>query len=319
MPIPVSVIVPLYNKAPFVRRALDSIARQTFRDFEVIVVNDGSTDGGGHIASEYPDARVRVITQANAGPGAARNRGIAEAAGEFIATLDADDEWASEYLGHSLALFEKHGPAVVTVTSAYLEEPAGRSTVPMWRRRGLTDGVHRIAESTSPALLTYMLAYMTPCSTVARAAAIRKWGGFYDQDHCLYAEDAVLWLKVLLNETVAFSLEPLVRVHFEASGVSHKRHVRPVEPFLQRPELVEAACPDRLRPLLRRFLAGRAYKTACVLGYWGLWRQAAALRRRFAMPGWRLPYYFPSLVCSTPVGAALGWVARRARGPANAA
>src|SRR5262249_7159571 len=86
----VSIITPLYNKAPYIRRTLDSVAAQTFRDFELIVVDDGSTDGGERLVADYVDERVRLIRQPNAGPGAARNRGIAEARGELLAFLDAD-------------------------------------------------------------------------------------------------------------------------------------------------------------------------------------------------------------------------------------
>jgi glycosyltransferase involved in cell wall biosynthesis len=89
----VSIIIPLYNKAPYVRRALESIAAQSLSDFEVIVIDDGSTDDGAAIVAGYSDARYRLIHQANAGPGAARNTGIAQSRGEFIAFLDADDEW----------------------------------------------------------------------------------------------------------------------------------------------------------------------------------------------------------------------------------
>src|SRR5664280_442891 len=93
-----SIVVPLFNKAAYIRRALDSVARQTFGDFEVIIVDDGSTDGGEKIAGSYPDARFRVIYQENQGPGAARNAGIAEATGELTAFLDADDEWLPRHL-----------------------------------------------------------------------------------------------------------------------------------------------------------------------------------------------------------------------------
>jgi GT2 family glycosyltransferase len=321
MPPSVSVIIPLYNKAAHVRRSLDSVASQTFKDFEVIVVNDGSTDGGERVVAGYEDARFRLVSQPNAGPGAARNCGIAEAAGEVLAFLDADDEWMPEYLSRGVRLLEESGAA--TATSGYFQHPPGESREQMWRARGIEEGTHRLSPETPPALVVSMVAYMSPWSTVARAEVVRRLGGFYAEDRCLYAEDAFLWLKVLLNEKVAFSLEPLVRFHQEASELSKNlKGARPVEPFLLHPEQVEASCPAVLRPLLARVLAARALKTACVLGYWGRWREARALKRRFAVAGgWRLPNYVPAQVCSTPLGSGLGSAWRaihklRAKAPA---
>ncbi len=304
----VSIIIPLYNKAPYVRRALDSIAAQTFADFEAIVVDDGSTDEGAAIVAGYSDARFRMIRQANAGPGAARNAGLAQARGEFIAFLDADDEWLPNYLQESISKLESLGSEVASLTSGYIEHPSGESTESMWRKRRLTNGVHRLQPDTEAALVVSMLAYMSPCSTLARAEVIRRWGGFYDREKSAFAEDAFLWLKVLLNETVAFNLKPLVQFHREASGLSKNLNdSRPVEPFLKDASEIEAACPPRLRDLLRDVLAIRAAKTACVLGYWGHWREARSLVRRFtSAKNWRLPYHASAVVCSTPVGSLLG-------------
>ena len=117
----VSVIVPLYNKAAYVRRALDSISRQTFTDFEVIVVDDGSTDKGPALVTAFADKRIRMLTQANLGPGAARNRGIERARGELIAFLDADDEWLPNYLEESVRLLDGYGTGVASITSGYIE------------------------------------------------------------------------------------------------------------------------------------------------------------------------------------------------------
>lgn len=304
----VSIIIPLYNKAPYVRRALDSIAAQTFADFETIVVDDGSTDDGPEIAAAYPDARLRLIRQDNSGPGAARNAGIAQARGEFLAFLDADDEWLPNYLAEGVRLLESSGPEVASVTCGYIEYPSGASTENVWRRRGITAGVHRIHLGTSPSLFVSMLAYMSPWSTLARAEVIRKWGGFYDREKCRYGEDATLWFKILLNETVAFNLQPLACFHREASGLSNNLNgSRPIEPFLKDASDIEAACPAELRDLASRVIAIRAAKTACVLGYWGHWREARSLMRQFtSAKNWRLPYHAPALVCSTPVGPLLG-------------
>lgn len=308
----VSIVIPLYNKERWVSRALDSVAGQSYADFELLVVDDGSSDGGARIVSNYGDARFRLITQANGGPGAARNRAIAEAKGEFLAFLDADDEWLPNYIEESIRILDDSGSEVASVSSGYIEDPDGFSRKPMWRARGITDGPFRLCPNTPPLAAVYRLAYMSPCSTVVRAGILRKWGGFYSRNRCVYAEDAHLWLKILLNETVAFQLDPMVRFHTEASELSENLDgARPLEPFLQDPSEIDAACPPQLRDLLSNILAIRAFKTACVLGYWGRWREAKLMRKRFSVPGdWKLPYYLPSIICSTPVGATLGRLSR---------
>lgn len=89
----ISVIVPVYNTAPYLRQCLDSICNQTYQNLEVICVNDGSTDNSAEILEEYAakDSRIIVITQTNAGPSVARNVAIEQAKGEWIASVDSDD------------------------------------------------------------------------------------------------------------------------------------------------------------------------------------------------------------------------------------
>jgi hypothetical protein len=88
--------------------------------------------------------------------------------------------------------------------------------------------------------------------------------------------------------------------------------MRQVEPFLEDPEDVRKHCPTELRPVLDAFLAIRAMKTACVLAYWGQWQRAAALRRRFQVPGsWKLPWFLSSWILASPLGAIGGKVVRR--------
>ena len=98
-----SVVIPLYNKIEYVERALGYVLTQTFPDFELLVVDDGSSDGGGDVVRRCPDPRVRLISQENAGVSAARNRGALEAASDWVAYLDADDEWRPEFLERVVA------------------------------------------------------------------------------------------------------------------------------------------------------------------------------------------------------------------------
>lgn len=90
----ISVIIPLYNKAHTIVNTLNTVLNQTYHDFEVVIVNDGSTDNGVEVIKQnFNDLRIRIINQKNAGVSAARNRGIQESRGKWISFLDADDEW----------------------------------------------------------------------------------------------------------------------------------------------------------------------------------------------------------------------------------
>ncbi|HUI45130.1 MAG TPA: glycosyltransferase family A protein [Nitrospirota bacterium] len=125
-----SVVIPLYNKARFIRRALDSVLKQTVEDYEVIVVDDGSTDDGPELVAQYGNGCIRLIRQENRGESAARNRGIAEAQGEFTAFLDADDAWKPHYLHTIKKLIDKHPEAGAYATAYEIILPSGRVICP---------------------------------------------------------------------------------------------------------------------------------------------------------------------------------------------
>lgn len=93
-----SIIIPLFNKAPFIQRAIDSVLHQEFKSYEIIVVNDGSMDGGGDLVSETYGTSIRLFNQVNSGVSVARNQGILQAKFPWIAFLDADDYWHPQYL-----------------------------------------------------------------------------------------------------------------------------------------------------------------------------------------------------------------------------
>src|SRR5262245_30953172 len=181
----VSVIIPLYNKRPYIARALDSVLQQSLSDIEVLIVNDGSTDGSETIVKACTDPRVRLIHQVNAGPGAARNRGLGEATSPLIAFLDADDEWLPTYLEKSVGLLEAHDPNVAVISSAYVLHPANISTVPMWSKRQLHSGVYRVDPTMSPLFVVHLLAFLLPPSSIARTDLVRKWNGFFAEGRCL--------------------------------------------------------------------------------------------------------------------------------------
>jgi glycosyltransferase involved in cell wall biosynthesis len=125
----VSVVVPLYNKAPFVGACIKNVLAQTMGDFELIVVDDGSTDEGVAIAESTGDERVRVVSYPNGGVSAARNRGLALARSELVAFLDADDLWEPRFLEATTGALDRH-PEAAAVFCAFGEGKAGRSRLP---------------------------------------------------------------------------------------------------------------------------------------------------------------------------------------------
>jgi glycosyltransferase involved in cell wall biosynthesis len=131
----VSVIMPAYNVAPYIGDAIESVLNQTFSDLELLVIDDGATDGSGLIAESYAsrDPRVRVSRQANAGISAARNHGLRLAAAPVIAILDSDDAWQPGYLQAQLSILEAHPDVdIVTGNAWFLGGPSNGLPARPW-------------------------------------------------------------------------------------------------------------------------------------------------------------------------------------------
>ncbi|MDX2098611.1 MAG: glycosyltransferase [Leptolyngbyaceae cyanobacterium bins.59] len=109
----VSIIVPVFNGEKYLKSTIESVLIQTFSDFEIIVINDGSTDRSLEVLSTIKDSRIQIFTYENAGVSVSRNRGIAIASGEYISFLDADDLWTSNKLENQLAALKNNPDAAV--------------------------------------------------------------------------------------------------------------------------------------------------------------------------------------------------------------
>jgi len=167
----VSVVVPVYNGERYLRETLDSVFAQTFRDYEVICVDDGSTDASAAIIKEY-GARVTLIQQANAGQGAARNVGVRHGAGAYVAFLDQDDCWYPHKLQQQVAALEADPEAVLAYCNSDRMDHEGRLV-----QRGVTLAECQSA-SESPLGRLIGEGLILPSSMLVRRDVFERVGGF---------------------------------------------------------------------------------------------------------------------------------------------
>lgn len=312
-----SVVIPLFNKRDFIVRAIESVLQQSWRDFELVVVDDGSTDGSDDLVARIRDPRLRLIRQANAGPGAARNAGWRAGRGRFAAFLDADDFWHDDYLQWGVeTLLERAEIAACTSGHAELTRRGmGSPDERSWSRRGLRPGVFRLTPETDIAALVATLTYMSPVTTIARRAVLETYGGFYYREKCNYGEDSFLWLQVLLNHPVLVDFTQRVVVDRTGSSLSTLSTLatRSIEPILSDPDGIRARCPKHLQPKLDLLLALKASKRACTLAAVGKWAEGDRLRRKFRAPGLsRHPFGIASVLMTNPAGSVAARAALRA-------
>ena len=193
----VSVVIPTYNRGWVVNDAVDSVLNQAFQQYELIVVDDGSTDDTKAILREYGD-RIRVIRQANRGVSAARNRGIRAAKAPLIAFLDSDDVWLADKLSVQVAFFDNHPAAAVCQT----EET--------WIRNGVRVNPGKRHRKRSGMIFEPSLALclVSPSAVMLRKDLFETIGLF---DESLPAcEDYDLWLRISITHPIYLIDQPLI-------------------------------------------------------------------------------------------------------------
>lgn len=239
----VSVLVPVYNKEPYLRRAVDSVLKQSFTDFELVLVDDGSTDGSLALARTYTDPRVRVVAQANAGEGGARNRGIREARAPLIALLDGDDEWAPGFLEAMVGLARDFPQAGLHCAPYVFVEPGSVQVSPRLvdvPRRGLLPSYFRSAAMGDQ--------IATATSACIPRAVFDAVGGFATDR---LGADQDMWARIALRYPVAAMRgAPLAYYFRNATGrVMHARPPAAELPYSTRLQqrLDEAGVDEALR------------------------------------------------------------------------
>ncbi len=179
-----STIIAAYNRADLIGATLDAVLAQDETDQEVIIVDDGSTDGTPDVLADYGD-RIRVIRQDNAGPGAARNAGIAEARGRYVALIDSDDLWPTWTLATYRQVIEQHnGPAFVASHTRPFTD-----TAPMIEQQDL-----RVTLRDDYYASSGDVRWVPLCGVAVRTDVLREVGGFSTHRH--NCEDSDLWLRL---------------------------------------------------------------------------------------------------------------------------
>jgi glycosyltransferase involved in cell wall biosynthesis len=211
----VSVVMPLFNKERFIESALDSVFGQTFRDYEVIVVDDGSTDGSADRIRPR-QSRLRYVRQENAGPGAARNAGIRLARGRYIAFLDADDLWLPEKLQEQVSFMASHPDVAMCSTNYVAGTELGKGS-PRWSFSGTDDW-----QVTGNLFGAYAAGFIPQTSTLmVTSQAMREVGGF--PEDVFRGEDVFTWFRVSSRGRAAFGRVVRVWVRVDPSGLTHAR------------------------------------------------------------------------------------------------
>jgi len=192
----VSVIVPVYNREGYIAQALQSILSQSFSDVEIIVVDDGSTDSTVEAVRSFGEG-IRLFRQENRGPGAARNRGIREAKGDFIAFLDSDDLWDSEKLEKQVRILKKRPEVGLVYTD--LQEID---------QNGLFLQKVACSDRTGPIVTEFLGGHTPrPSATMVRRKLLEEIGGF--DEELRYLEEVFLWILLIERTEFACIPEPL--------------------------------------------------------------------------------------------------------------
>lgn len=242
-----SVVIPLHNKAPYIACTLQSVLAQDCPDFEVVVVDDGSRDEGALIVARCTDARVRLLSQPNAGVAVARNRGIAAAHGQWVCFLDADDWLHPSYLSTLLEAQQRHPQAEVVAADFLRVSDAPGPWPPPWP----------VAAGPAPVeLITRLARRWMDGPTLSSSSVAVKRCRLLAMQPCFapgetLGEDLDLWFRLAEVTPVALAHKPLVAYRVQvagslSSGHPSQRHY----PFLER--LRERVRSGRLSRQLRR-------------------------------------------------------------------
>jgi len=294
----VTALIPAYNAAATIRRAVDSALAQTWHNLEIVVVDDGSRDATAHIVATVYGDRVRLLRLArNQGESAAMNEGIAIAEGELIAFLDADDEWLPDKLARQVAALERNPAAVMASCGCRFFDVNGR----LFREFGMPPDGLDTGEVWRMLLVGSFIA--KPC-VVARRDALRAAGPF--DTGLAIAADQDMWIRLALQGAVEFVPEYLTTVH-DTAGSLTKVYADKVDKYVL-PMILRHVERQRHRLTaaeVNRILGGRYTAVGRNLYQTGSVARGSALIVRALAMGHRVPENLWYLLAASPPARAV--------------
>ncbi len=242
MVVMVSVVIPLYNGREYIERSIASVLQQTCQDFEIVVVDDGSVDGGPEYVLRLNHPKIRVVRQPNGGVSAARNRGIREARHGLIAFLDADDEWLPSHLETLLRLYHRYPSCGVFGTSYYMQRGNEEPVLPVLPcpftfsgGEGILDNYFRLASGRDFPMQTSAFA--------VRKETILAVGGF--PEGIPSGEDILTLARLCSVSDMAYSRQPTSIYYLTAGAGKSVRRILEHDPLDAMFEAVRAASPHK--------------------------------------------------------------------------
>jgi glycosyltransferase involved in cell wall biosynthesis len=258
----VSVIIPTYNNAPLIPETLDGALRQSFKNFELVVVDDGSTDDTARIVkNDYP--QVRYVYQPNRGPAAARNKGVHLARGEYIAFCDHDDIWNERHLEGLLRCFSSQPRTALAFDNA---QYFGESETHPWLHLKHEAAGILLKGPVSPAVLLWHYPVATMSVVMIKKKLFEQLGGL--NERILALDDLHFYLRLAAREEVRYVDYVGCQKRVTKSNLSHQVNIKAInvqyleDLWLNHPEVVCAigSMGYRFRLARKYFKLGRQYK-----------------------------------------------------------
>ena len=225
-----SVVIPLYNKADYITKAIHSVLNQTFSDFELIIVNDGSIDNSIKRINKINDYRIRILNQINSGVSTARNNGVKAAKFECIAFLDADDWWEKNYLEEMKCLIEKY-PDAGLYGAKYKQVKFGKYKE---ADIGVNRNIYRGYINYFEVYAKTMWMPLFPSSAIVPRKIFNEFNGF--RPNLKLGEDFDLWVRIALKYKIAYLNRSLVYYNQDVEanyrGVNPNKFYSPEENFI---------------------------------------------------------------------------------------